>query len=66
MNCGSMGYDLPAVIGAAVAAKKTVTLITGDGSFMLNIQELMTMKHYNLPILWPLTNNQFIICIYFI
>ena len=50
MNCGSMGYDLPAVIGAAVAAKKTVTLITGDGSFMLNIQELMTMKHYNLPI----------------
>jgi len=50
MNCGSMGYDLPAVIGAAVAVKKPVTLITGDGSFMLNMQELMTMKHYNLPI----------------
>lgn len=50
MNCGSMGYDLPAVIGAAVAMKKPVTLITGDGSFMLNMQELMTMKHYNLPI----------------
>lgn len=50
MNCGSMGYDLPAAIGAAVATKDTVTLITGDGSIMLNIQELMTVKHYNLPI----------------
>jgi acetolactate synthase-1/2/3 large subunit len=50
MNCGSMGYDLPAAIGAAVAVKKSVTLITGDGSIMLNIQELMTVKHYKLPI----------------
>lgn len=50
MNCGSMGYDLPAAIGAAVAANRSVTLITGDGSFMLNMQELMTIKHYHLPI----------------
>lgn len=50
MNCGSMGYDLPAAIGAAVAIKRPVTLITGDGSFMLNLQELMTAKHYGLPI----------------
>jgi len=50
MNCGSMGYDLPAVIGATVANKKLTTLITGDGSIMLNLQELMTAKHYNLPI----------------
>lgn len=50
MNCGSMGYDLPAVIGAAVANKKLTTLITGDGSVMLNLQELMTAKHYKLPI----------------
>ena len=50
MNCGSMGYDLPAVIGAAIGVKKTVTLITGDGSIMLNLQELMTAKHYKLPI----------------
>lgn len=50
MNLGSMGYDLPAAVGAAVAHKDVVTLITGDGSAMLNIQELMTMSHYKLPI----------------
>lgn len=49
MNCGSMGYDIPAAIGASVAHGE-VTLITGDGSSMLNIQELMTIKHYRLPI----------------
>lgn len=49
-NCGSMGYDLPAAIGAAVASKHTVVLATGDGSIMMNLQELQTIKHYNLPI----------------
>ncbi len=49
MNCGSMGYDIPAAIGASVA-HGDITLITGDGSIMLNIQELMTIKHYNLPV----------------
>ena len=49
MNCGSMGYDLPAAVGASTAHGE-VTLITGDGSIMLNIQELMTVKHYNLSI----------------
>lgn len=49
-NCGSMGYDLPAAIGAAVASKKTVLCATGDGSIMMNIQEFQTIKHYNLPI----------------
>lgn len=50
MNLGSMGYDLPAAVGAAVARGGEVTLITGDGSIMLNIQELMTVAHYKLPI----------------
>ena len=50
MNCGSMGYDLPAAIGASVARNRPVTLVTGDGSIMLNLQELMTIRHYNLPI----------------
>lgn len=50
MNCGSMGYDLPAAIGAAIGTKRPITLITGDGSIMLNIQELMSAKHYALPI----------------
>lgn len=50
-NCGSMGYDLPAAIGASIALnKKEVYCITGDGSIMMNLQELQTIVHYNLPI----------------
>lgn len=49
-TCGSMGYDLPAAIGAAVASKKEVICVTGDGSIMMNLQELQTIKQYNLPI----------------
>lgn len=49
-TCGSMGYDLPATIGAAVASNKQVYCITGDGSIMMNLQELQTVKQYNLPI----------------
>jgi len=50
MNLGSMGYDLPAAIGASISEKSVVTLVTGDGSFMLNLQELETVKHYNVPL----------------
>lgn len=49
-TCGSMGYDLPAAIGAAVASGKEVICSTGDGSIMMNLQELQTIHHYNLPI----------------
>ena len=49
-NCGSMGADLPEAIGAAVAAKKEVICLTGDGSIMMNLQELQTIHHYKLPI----------------
>lgn len=49
-TCGSMGYDLPAAIGAAVAMKRGVYCITGDGSIMMNLQELQTIVHYDLPI----------------
>ena len=49
-NCGSMGYDLPAAIGAAVAANRTVICATGDGSIMMNLQELQTIRHYDLPV----------------
>lgn len=49
-NCGSMGADLPEAIGAAVAAKKDIICLTGDGSIMMNLQELQTIKQYNLPI----------------
>ena len=49
-TCGSMGYDLPAAIGAAVASKREVICSTGDGSVMMNLQELQTIYHYKLPI----------------
>jgi acetolactate synthase-1/2/3 large subunit len=49
-NCGSMGDDLPQAVGAAVAAKRDVVCVTGDGSVMMNLQELQTIKHYDLPV----------------
>lgn len=49
-NCGSMGADLPEAIGAAVASGKPVICLTGDGSVMMNLQELQTIKQYNLPV----------------
>ncbi|MBO5038734.1 MAG: thiamine pyrophosphate-binding protein [Alphaproteobacteria bacterium] len=54
----SMGYDLPAAIGACCANgfKRTVCL-AGDGSIMMNLQELQTIKHYNLPIKIFVFNN---------
>jgi acetolactate synthase-1/2/3 large subunit len=49
-TCGSMGYDLPCAIGAAVASHKKVYCITGDGSIMMNLQELQTIRYYDLPV----------------
>lgn len=49
-NCGSMGADLPEAIGAAVASGKEVICLTGDGSIMMNLQELQTIHHYKLPV----------------
>ena len=49
-NCGSMGDDLPLAVGAASACKRAVTLVTGDGSMMMNLQELSTIRHNKLPI----------------
>ena len=49
-TCGSMGYDLPAAIGAAVASKKRIICVTGDGSIMMNLQELQTIVYNDLPI----------------
>lgn len=54
---GTMGNDLPEAIGAAVGAKKEVVCTTGDGSIMMNLQELQTIIHYNLPIKIILFSN---------
>lgn len=49
-TCGSMGYDLPAAVGAAVALKREIICVTGDGSIMMNLQELQTIRGYHLPV----------------
>lgn len=48
--CGSMGYDLPAAIGACIASGRDTVCATGDGSIMMNLQELQTIKQNSLPI----------------
>ena len=62
-GCASMGYGLPASIGACIYngiynnKKNKVICLDGDGSIMMNIQELQTIKHYNLPIKVFILNN---------
>jgi acetolactate synthase I/II/III large subunit len=54
----SMGYDLPAAIGAAVARPgKRVICLAGDGSIQMNIQELQTVVHHHLPLKIFILNN---------
>ncbi len=56
---GTMGFGLPAAIGAAIARPgDTVTLVSGDGSFMMNVQELNTIRRRQLPIKIILLDNQ--------
>ncbi len=49
-NAGSMGDDLPEAVGVAVASKNPVYCYTGDGSLMMNLQELETIKYNRLPV----------------
>lgn len=61
MNCAlsSMGYGLPAAIGASLAnGGKSVICIEGDGSIMMNLQELQTVVTNRLPIKIFVINNQ--------
>lgn len=58
VGCASMGYGLPAAIGAKLAAPDAqVVLITGDGSIQMNIQELQTIINLQLPIKIFVYNN---------
>jgi len=55
---GTMGFSLPAAIGAQVGTpEKAVVAISGDGGFYMNIQELATIGYYNLPIKIIIINN---------
>ncbi|HVS34996.1 MAG TPA: thiamine pyrophosphate-binding protein [Gemmataceae bacterium] len=58
----SMGYDLPAAIGAAVARRgKRVICLAGDGSLQMNVQELQTVAHHRFPIkLFVLSNGGYL------
>lgn len=56
---GTMGFGLPAAMGAAVARPQDQSiLVTGDGSFMMNVQELGTLKRRQIPVKIVLLNNQ--------
>ncbi|XP_069177129.1 uncharacterized protein [Procambarus clarkii] len=52
-----MGWALPASIGVSLASNRPVLAIIGDGSFMSNIQELMTASFHNLDIKFIVLNN---------
>ena len=50
-GCASMGYDVPAAIGCAIAApERRVICLAGDGSVMMNIQDLITIKNHKLNV----------------
>jgi acetolactate synthase-1/2/3 large subunit len=55
---GTMGYGLPAAMGAQVGNPKSLCLcVSGDASIMMNIQELATIKQFNLPVKLFIMNN---------
>ena len=56
---GAMGFGLPAAIGAQLAEPGTqVVCVSGDGSFLMNVQELATLRRYGLPVKIVLLDNQ--------
>jgi acetolactate synthase-1/2/3 large subunit len=58
---GTMGFGLPAAIGAAIARPDLATvLITGDGSVQMNIQELATARQFDVPIKVVIANNGYL------
>ncbi|MDE7312847.1 MAG: thiamine pyrophosphate-binding protein [Eubacterium sp.] len=58
-GAASMGYDLPASVGACLASGgQEVICVTGDGSIQMNLQELQTIIHHKLPVKIFVINNQ--------
>ena len=58
-GAGAMGFGLPAAIGAQLARPECrVICVSGDGSIMMNVQELATIKRYNIPVKILLVDNQ--------
>ena len=52
-----MGYALPAIIGASTFSKKNIIAVVGDGSLMMNLQELQTIYNYKIPAKIFIINN---------
>ncbi|MDF1550052.1 MAG: thiamine pyrophosphate-dependent enzyme, partial [Bacteroidales bacterium] len=58
---GTMGFALPAAIGAQLGAKdRPVVAIIGDGGFQMTMEELGVMMHYNIPVKVIVLNNNFL------
>ena len=58
---GTMGFGFPAALGAKKAdPSKTVINITGDGSILMNVQELVTAAEYDIPVINVILNNHFL------
>lgn len=58
---GTMGFGLPASIGAQIASPESLVLnITGDGSFQMNLQELATCREHNIPVKIIIMNNSYL------
>jgi len=58
---GTMGYSLPAAMGAKVACpKKEVWAVVGDGSFQMNMQELVTLSQDQIPVKIAILNNSYL------
>ena len=58
---GTMGFGLPAAIGAQIAKPNSLVLnITGDGSFQMNLQELATCREHNIPVKIIIMNNSYL------
>ena len=57
---GTMGYGMPAAIGATLATDRTVCCFMGDGGFQMNIQELGTIMEQQAPVKMILMNNHYL------
>lgn len=58
-NWGPMGWDLPLAIGSCIGGgRRRTVLVTGDGSIQWNVQELLTIRHNDLPIKVLVLNNR--------
>jgi len=58
---GTMGFGLPAALGAKMAdPNKVVINVTGDGSILMNVQELVTASEYDIPVINVILNNHFL------